>query len=203
MKSIFTIVGTSLAAIAASACCWIPALLGAGAAGSLGVSAALTPWRPYFLGLTAVFLIAGFYFAYRTPKEAACADGSCATDGGRLTRRIRIGVLWVVALFAIGMAAYPNMVAANADLGSAPAKVSADTKLVVLNIKGMDCAACAVPIKENLEKVPGVATATVDYEKATVTVWIGEPEPDASQLIEAVHRAGFKAEPAKNTGRTQ
>ncbi|MCH8273564.1 MAG: cation transporter [Armatimonadetes bacterium] len=197
MSTALSIVGTAFGALGASACCWIPAALGAGAAGSLGVSAALVPWRPYLLGLTAVFLAFGFYFAYRRPKEASCKDGVCEADGGRLKRRIRIGVLWFVALFAIGMAAYPNVLAARADMGSAPEATAANAHEVTLNIKGMDCAGCAVPIKENLEKVLGVTSAAIDFENATATVWVNEPAPDSEALLQAVRDAGFDAETSK------
>lgn len=89
MKTFLTYAGTALAALAASVCCWIPALLGAGAAGSLGISAALAPWRPYLLALTGLFLLGGFWMVYRKPKADCCDSGGCrtpATAGSPLPR---------------------------------------------------------------------------------------------------------------------
>ncbi|MCH8980046.1 MAG: cation transporter [Armatimonadetes bacterium] len=200
MKSILSLTGTALTGVGSSACCWIPALLGTGAAGSLGIGAAIAPWRPYLLGLTAIFLATGFYFAYRTPKEASCADGACASDGGRLKRRVRIGVLWVVAIFAVGMAAYPYIGVAQLNTANAASQTmqqqsaALPTQQLVFDVEGMDCAGCAVTLQGNLEKVPGVTSAAVDFENATATVWHSGSAPDSDELMKAVRDAGFKAD---------
>lgn len=193
MKTILTNLGVVAAALAASACCWIPALLGAGAAGSLGVSAALAPWRPHLLALTALFLIGGFWFAYRKPK-ANCEADCCATEAASRRRKVNIGVMWAVALFAIVMSAYPEVLAIRfraSHVAAPPAPASA--RQVVLAVKGMDCEACAAPIEENLKKVPGVLSARVDYPKAQVIVALGSPEPTEAALVKAVKNSGFEA----------
>lgn len=194
MKTVLTYISTAIAALAASACCWIPALLGAGAAGSLGVSAALAPWRPYLLGLTALFLIGGFWMVYRKPKADCCDEGGCATPVAAKRRKINIGVMWAVALFAIAMAAYPEVQAMRFRASPASnAPVPASARQVVLVVKGMDCEACAAPIEENLKKLPGVLSARVDYPKAQAIVSLGSPEPSEAALLKAVKDSGFEA----------
>lgn len=193
MKTILTYLGAAVAALAASACCWIPALLGAGAAGSLGVSAALAPWRPYLLALTAVFLIGGFWFVYRKPK-GSCETDCCATEAASRRRKVNIGVMWAVVIFAIAMAAYPEVQAMRfraSHVAGAPAPATA--RQVILAVKGMDCEACAAPIEENLKKVPGVLSARVDYPKAQAIVTLGRPEPSSVALVKAVNDSGFEA----------
>jgi len=64
MKQQTALVGAAIAAITASAYCILPAILGAASAGTLGFSATLAPYRPYFMGLTVMLLGAAFYFIY-------------------------------------------------------------------------------------------------------------------------------------------
>ena len=76
--------GGLLAAFLASLCCLGPLVLaalgvGVGATGVLASTAgtlkALLPYRPYFIGLTAVLFGVAFYFSYRRPT----ADGRVRT----------------------------------------------------------------------------------------------------------------------------
>jgi mercuric ion transport protein len=72
--------GGLLGALAASSCCIVPLVLftlGIGGAW-IGNLAALEPYQPYFLAVTAAFLGVGYYLVYRQPK-VACEDGmACA-----------------------------------------------------------------------------------------------------------------------------
>lgn len=195
MKTILTYLGVAVAAVAASACCWIPALLGAGAAGSLGISAALAPWRPHLLALTGLFLIAGFWMAYRKPKADCYDSGGCATPAAAKRRKINIGLMWIVAAFAVAMSAYPNFLAASASAGtgSSPAASVPAEATLVFKVEGMDCEACAAPIKTEVEKVPGVQSASIDFAAKKLTVTERRNGPDSDVIIEAVRTAGFQA----------
>jgi Cu+-exporting ATPase len=71
----------------------------------------------------------------------------------------------------------------------------ASTPELQLDLVGMTCASCANRIERGLNKVPGVE-ATVNYatEKATVRVAPdADGQLDASVLIAAVEKAGYKA----------
>ncbi len=82
MKKIAVLVGVVLTALAASACCILPLVLGVASAGTLGLSAALTPYRPYLIGVTLLLLCGAFCAAYRPAKASTCAtEGDCAPDG--------------------------------------------------------------------------------------------------------------------------
>src|SRR5688572_26172571 len=96
MKQLMTLIGAGFAAVAASACCILPAVLGITGAGALGLSSALTPYRPYLMGLTALLLGAAFYFTYRPAKAACDADGPCATDKTVGVQRFSKAMLWGV-----------------------------------------------------------------------------------------------------------
>ena len=66
-------------AIAASICCFGPLLLALLGLGGGALLLKLEPYRPFFLGASALFLGAGFYLAYRPPVIEECESGSaCA-----------------------------------------------------------------------------------------------------------------------------
>lgn len=187
MKKILSYVGGVLVAVFASACCWIPALLGAGAAGSLGISSRIAPFRPYLLLLTVVFLAGGFYFAYRKTREECCQ-----TPEALKKRKLNIGVMWVIAALSVAAAAYPNLAAVGQPPQVAMA-VGTSEKTVVLHVPGIDCAACAGPIRQALAKASGVKSASVDVDNKSVTVVVNASFHDTQNLLDAVKSAGFEA----------
>lgn len=203
MKATLAHTGTIMAALAASACCWIPAVLGTAAAGSLGASSVLAPWRPYLLILTGLFISAGFYMAYAPLKRTCCGTDE-RSRRAQSKRKVSIGTMWLVFAVALGSAAYPILVGAK--FGSSPtastyaATPNSTSRLVYLKLSGLDCAACAGPIQQGLQGVPGVLQASVDYPKRLATVQVKERGASNDQLIEIVKKLGFKASVIKNPG---
>jgi len=80
-----------------SACCVGPLAVGLSFVGLstttlLTVENVLGPFRPLVLGMTGLFLAAGFYTAYR-PSPDTCAPGQvCAIPA---TRRLQRALVWV------------------------------------------------------------------------------------------------------------
>lgn len=191
MKDRSVLVGSLVAGVLASACCIGPLVLGVLGLSSLGLGAALAPLRPWFLGLTATFLAIGFYFAYRPQRVEACAPGqACAQPVSR--RNQRIG-LWVVTAAAVVLASYPSwgarLTASHATVAASPAANS----VVVLDVQGMTCSACAGEIEGELRKVPGVVAAQVSYERRRAEIRLSTAQPKVQPLIGAVERAGYHA----------
>jgi mercuric ion transport protein len=92
--------GGILAALVASSCCVAPlALVTLGVSGAwIGNLTALEPYKPYFLGVTALLLAAGFWHVYIRPKKA-CEEGSyCARPS---SSRITKSVLWIATFLAL------------------------------------------------------------------------------------------------------
>ena len=73
--------------------------------------------------------------------------------------------------------------------------ILAKTITQTFNITGMHCASCSSRLEKVLSELSFVSTAAVNLatEKSTVT-FIGS-KPDTRGIIEAVNKAGFKAEP--------
>ncbi|WP_028222548.1 heavy metal translocating P-type ATPase [Paraburkholderia oxyphila] len=82
----------------------------------------------------------------------------------------------------------------------------AGRRVAELEIRGMTCASCAMRVEKALAKVPGVTRASVNLatEKATVEAR-AEAGGDAAkaltaQLVAAVEKAGYAAEPIVDAG---
>jgi mercuric ion transport protein len=100
-----SLIASALAAIGASVCCVGPlVLLALGISGSwIGSLTAMEPYRPFFIGLTLLFLGLAFRKLYLMPQVCA-ADTVCADP--RMTTRQRL-VFWIVAGLLLGLLAVP------------------------------------------------------------------------------------------------
>lgn len=191
MKDRSLFVGSLVAGLLASACCIGPLVLGVLGLSSLGLGAALAPFRPWFLGLTAVLLATGFYFAYRPQRTEACAPGqACAAPASRRSQRVG---LWVVTIAAVSLATYPIWGGRVGTASVAPVTRSATNAVVVLDVQGMTCSACAGEIEGELHKVPGVVSADVSFEHQRAEIQLSTARPDVQALIAAVEAAGYRA----------
>lgn len=178
-----SMVGAVAAAIAASACCLVPAVLAAVGVSGVGFASVLAPYRIYFLVATGVALAAGFWLVYRPQKD------DCGCDAPRSRTPARVG-LWIAAVVSVAAAAYPFVVTGNATAGSG----GVVRATLHLRVSGMDCKPCATTIAARLDEVPGVVSATVDYDKAAAVIRHDGREGVASAAIAAVSAAGFRAE---------
>jgi hypothetical protein len=82
-------------------CCLPLGFLGAGAA---AFGFALAPWRPYLLGVAAVFLSLAFYQAYKPAPKENCESGSACAAPERRWQRL---VVWIVTLLTLALATTP------------------------------------------------------------------------------------------------
>lgn len=87
-------------ALIASSCCVVPLLLVTlGISGAwIGNLTALEPYKPYFIGVTAVLLGTGYWYVYFKPKKE-CEEGSyCARPS---SSRITKYALWIATLLVL------------------------------------------------------------------------------------------------------
>lgn len=114
-KTVTTVATTGglLAAFLASLCCVGPLVLaalgvGVGATGILASTAGflkgLLPYRPFFIGLTALVLGVAFYQAYRKPRSACAPGATCVPATSQRKARV---VLWAVAALALALILAP------------------------------------------------------------------------------------------------
>lgn len=201
-------VGSVLTAMLSSACCWLPLTLIAFGVSAGGLSVFFQRWRPYFITLSVVMLGVGFYFAYfRTP---AC-DGGCCSKSKRRRLKFRRATLWATSAVVLAFVFFPNYGAAlvesvhNQKTSPSSAAVS-DTSAVseindvyVFDVQGMTCKVCAVTLKSELAKIPGVSSAKVGYTDKTAQV--NANDPAVIQQVETIAKSlGYTAslEPPKD-----
>lgn len=159
-------IGAVGAALVASACCWLPLALIAMGASAAGVGAAFERWRPLMLGVTAVLLASGFWYAYRPQRCAPCS--ACATVPAAKRRRLRV-TLWAVTVFTAVIAAFPwyapwLLLPAAPESQGSDASATTEVRSATYAIEGMTCAACATNLQRSLAAIPGIRFVLVDYD---------------------------------------
>lgn len=191
MKQLMSLVGAIAAAVAASACCILPAILGVASAGTFGFSAALAPYRPYFMGLTLLFLGASFYFIYK-PTKANCDAAACCPTTQKTRGRFNKVLLWGTSLLVLAALAFPHIAANRAAVTQPKAALpQTSAQTVVFTIGQLTCPECTFGIAAALRKVPGVQEATVDFRSKRATVRYDTRRVKVSQLRAAIVSIGF------------
>ncbi len=183
--------GAILAALAASSCCLGPCLLVALGVGGAGAVAALGAYRPYLLGATAALLGAGFYFTYRRPR--ASADW-CGCERPRANRAGRIA-LWISTVVVVLVAASPPLLARWTEAPRRDANAATDPTLAhaTIAVAGVDCEACAAPMRKALARVGGFRDLSLDMSNQSVFVSY-EPAPGRLEAyLAAISDLGYEA----------
>lgn len=183
--------GALIAALAASSCCLGPLALAALGIGGAGATVAIGACRPYLLAATICLLAVGLYFTYRSPRAGA---DPCGCERPRSGRASRIGP-WGATVFVVLVAAAPPVIAEWGDrtqhrTGAAEA---AGLSTAIIGVQGIDCEACAAPIRRALAKVGGLHDLEFDIPRQSVTVTY---EPAAGRLdayVAAINGLGYEA----------
>ncbi len=192
--SILAIGGSLIAAIAASACCWLPLLLIGFGLSAGGVSPWLEEYRPIFLSVAGLLLALGFYLVYR--PALTCESGSaCEVPRPKLKRFNQVAI-WFAAILVVAFALFPSYGGKLISTKNGPSTVNqaaTSGKMITMAIDGMTCEACAAGLKYQLEKTPGVTFATVNYDtgNAKVTLTLQNPAP-LEVLKQVISDAGYK-----------
>jgi len=187
--------GSMAAALAASACCWLPLGLIVFGMSAGGVSAWFEHYRWLFLGITTVFLGAGFYVVYF--RKPHCAEGSACAVPSRKMQRFNRSMLWVATVFVIASASFPKYVGYLLPKDQAIGDVGASDQIAVASfgIEGMTCEACTISLRNELVKVSGVLEIAISYEDGTAQVrYDTSNPPSADELSSVVSRVGYQAD---------
>ncbi|GIV15177.1 MAG: hypothetical protein KatS3mg022_0612 [Armatimonadota bacterium] len=188
--------GALVAAVVASACCWLPLLLVALGLSGGTLAARFEGLRGILLPVTFALLGVAFALTYRKPRGGNCADagatgGSVCCSPGIWGRTNRL-LLWVVTLGVLAFAFFPNYLPLLLASRYRIADTAPNTPRVewVMEIKGMTCQGCAVHVEQELRKVPGVLEATVAFDKGNASI-VSKPEVTTTSLQRVVERAGY------------
>src|SRR5215208_323610 len=190
MKDKVILGGSITTAIAASLCCLGPVFAVALGLGSFRLATTFDALRPYLLGLTALLLVAAFYLTYRK-REVACADGSCQMRGASRTNKV---LLWLATIGVVAFAAFPYYSGAlfQVQAQSRNPTVSANEAKLVVSVGGMSCGSCAIQIKGTLDKLPGVKSANVSYEKGQAVIVYDPKAINDAAIRSAITELGYE-----------
>jgi copper chaperone CopZ len=194
-------VGSVLAAVLSSACCWLPLLLIAIGASAAGVAGFFEAYRPYFITGAAVLLGTGFYTVYF--RQAKCApESACAAPNRRLRTFSRI-MLWTATALVGAFVFFPNYVGYlfAAPTQEAPATLGAQQVEVRYRIEGMTCAGCADILRNALKNALNVETVQVDYPTESALIrYDSDRFVIHEKVVEVAKRAGYAASVASESG---
>jgi mercuric ion transport protein len=177
----FSVGGALVAAFAASSCCLGPLLLAALGFGGAGAAGAFGFLRPYLLAGTSALLAAAFYVTYGRPKALAAEACGCVHPRANRAGRFALWTATVLAKWSEGTRVRSS--------GIADRSLSKAT----LGVEGIDCEACAVPIRQALSKAGGFHEVELDIQRQSVTVTY-EPAPGRlAAYVAAINRLGYEA----------
>ncbi len=192
-KEFLPLVGGLVAAVAASSCCILPLVLGAASAGTLAIGAALTPYRPYLIGLTLLMLAAAFYCTYHPRKTGRGTDG-CATVKSAPVPRFSRAFLGAITVITLGVMIYPDFAAhalesAQVAVPPVPSVPSAQTAIFTLG--DLTCPECSISIVKALKGTPGVLDASVNFAAKYASVRYDSRRISISELRKVIEQTGF------------
>jgi mercuric ion binding protein len=68
---------------------------------------------------------------------------------------------------------------------------AAPPQTTTLAVENMTCGTCPIVVKKALERVPGVTSTSVDFDKRTATVTFDPDKTTSAKLTQATTEAGF------------
>lgn len=71
------------------------------------------------------------------------------------------------------------------------ATLAAAPRTVTLDVRNMTCELCPITVKKSLEKVAGVNTVKIDFDKKTATVTFDPDKTKPDTLTKATTNAGY------------
>ena len=78
-----------------------------------------------------------------------------------------------------------------AALIAAGTALAAPPQTTTLAVENLTCGTCPIVVKKALERVPGVTSTSVDFDKRTATVTFDPDKTTSAKLTQATTEAGF------------
>jgi mercuric ion binding protein len=69
--------------------------------------------------------------------------------------------------------------------------LAAPPRTVTLQVQNMTCGTCPIVVRKALERVTGVSSTTIDFDKGTATVTFDPDQVKPAALTQATTNAGF------------
>lgn len=165
------------AGIISSLCCILPLILVILGLVSIGAALRIVQYKPYFIGLSIIFLT-GSFILYFKKNKTCCSINKKFFIGTAITMHILIFVL----LLYIFVPIISPLVYTGFSTNAFSTK-SSDTYKLLLKINGMTCSGCAYGIQYQLEQLEGVIEAKVSFSKGTGEVIYDSNKITKEQIV--------------------
>jgi copper chaperone CopZ len=188
--------GAIAAAFGAGLCCIGPVLFALFGLGAFGAASVFESLRPYLLAVAVLALAFGFYRVYFRREQ--CAPGeACAT---KPINKVNRAALWLASAAVVAFALSPYYVgylaAAVVRQKPAPpiaAAQSVSLETVTVEVEGMTCESCEVPIKAALAATSGIHSAEVSYKNGNARIQYDSLQTNLDKIKSAITATGYKA----------
>jgi len=187
--------------IIASSCCIIPLILiltfvFAGV-GSVAAAFSFTQYRPYFVALGAVFLLASMYL-YLNRKYGRCDLYVIMRNRRFIFMTIAVFITVFSTTFYLFLPILSESVYSSLPASATSAQMR-DTRYVglrevTLKVGGMTCSGCAYGIEYALRQKVGVVEAKINYPEGTGIVVYDPAKTTGREIAQTVTELGFSAE---------
>jgi copper chaperone CopZ len=174
-----------LAAVLGSICCVGPLLL---IAVGLGTGAAVIGRYHWFFVIGAIAVL-GWAWVRHFREKTGCACEHRPMEGRGLTLfTLFVASVIVLAFAGLNLPSY-------AFGGSPPATpiANASFRRVVIQVEGIWCMACEIPVRHALKKIDGVTSVKVSGAGKTAIVDYDPAKTNPAQLVAAINSTGYQA----------
>ncbi|TPN87319.1 mercuric transport protein MerTP [Aquimarina algicola] len=192
MKSENKLIGAGLlTAITASLCCITPVLaLVAGTSGIASTFSWIEPFRPYLIGLTILVLCFAWYLKLKPQKEIDC-ECEMEEKPKFIQSKKFLGMITVFAFVMLAFPYYSRIFYANTEKQIIVVNKS-DIKTTEFKISGMTCTGCEEHVNHEVNKLDGIVTSKVSYEKGNAIIEFDKTKTNETEIEKAISSTGYK-----------
>jgi len=191
MKNENKLIGTSLlTAITASLCCITPILvLIAGTSGIVTTLYWVEPFRPYFIGIT--FVLLGFAW-YQKLKSKVEVDCNCdkIEKPKFINSTFSLGIITVFTLVMLAFPYYSGVFYPK----TKKSLIAIDQSNIIITeveISGMTCSSCEEHVNLEVNKLNGVLSSKVSYEKSNAIIQFNSTKTSVTEIEKAINATGY------------
>jgi copper chaperone CopZ len=181
------IFGSIILAIITHLCCIGPVVLAVLGVGGAGLFAKFANLRPYFMGMTGVFLGLAFYLTYKK-RKVRCNDGTCKIRRAPKWNKI---VLWAGTILVVFFLAFPSLVG-SLNTSSGNHQMKGEISEVIIPVEGMTCSGCEFNIENAVKKLDGIIKVKADHQKGEVNIKFEEGKVNINDMVKTINKTGYK-----------
>lgn len=180
--------GSIISALIASLCCIGPVILALLGMAGAGLLSKFSIFRPYFIGITSVFLGAAFYLTYRK-RKVRCEDGSCKIRSAGKWNKM---ALWGATVLIVSFFAFPYLLNLS---NPNPAKNLSKEEIseAIIPVEGMTCTGCEFNVESAIKKLDGIVEVKANHKEGKVYLKFKEGKVDLAKVVEKINKTGYRA----------